>query len=91
MPRKTKEQKDLKNKENNVKTSTTIITSGDEEPVETTTDVNMDLSGVYAKYQAAGTATVNYDDMEIIKVSHDHGHDHGHGTGNAGGGIIEAE
>ena len=72
-------------------TSTTIITSGDEEPVETTTDVNMDLSGVYAKYQAAGTATVNYDDMEIIKVSHDHGHDHGHGTGNAGGGIIEAE
>ena len=29
----------------------------------------MDLSGVYAKYQAAGTATVNYDDMEIIKVS----------------------
>ena len=72
-------------------TSTTIITSGDEEPVETTTDVDMDLSGVYAKYQAAGTATVNYDDMEIIKVSHDHGHDHGHGTGNAGGGIIEAE
>ena len=68
-----------------------FITSGDEEPVETTTDVNMDLSGVYAKYQAAGTATVNYDDMEIIKVSHDHGHDHGHGTGNAGGGIIEAE
>ena len=51
----------------------------------------MDLSGVYAKYQAACTATVNYDDMEIIKVSHDHGHDHGHGTGNAGGGIIEAE
>ena len=51
----------------------------------------MVLSGEYAKYQAAGTATVNYDDMEIIKVSHDHGHDHGHGTGNAGGGIIEAE
>ena len=71
-------------------TSTTTITVG-EDVTEETTEVKVDLSGVNAVYNAAGKATVNYDDMEIVKVSHDHGHDHGHGTGNAGGGIIEAE
>ena len=71
-------------------TSTTTITVGEEETTETT-DVVVDLSKVKAVYNEAGKTTVNYDDMEIIKVSHDHGHDHGHGTGNAGGGIIEAE
>jgi len=71
-------------------TSTTTITVG-EDVTKETTDVDVDLSGVNAVYNAAGKVTVNYDDMEIVKVSHDHGHDHGHGTGNAGGGIIEAE
>ena len=71
-------------------TSTTTITVG-EEKTEETTDVVVDLSKVSAVYNEAGKTTVNYDDMEIVKVSHDHGHDHGHGTGNAGGGIIEAE
>ena len=72
-------------------TCTTTVIVGDEAQEPTTSPVETDLENVKIVYEEAGVTTVNYDDMEIVKVSHDHGHDHGHGTGNAGGGIIEAE